>query len=185
MCSLGSHCKATFTQLHDALEESQDTLATGRCITDSAPPNRYSISLVSLNDHIQSDNGLEFIESGLRCRHAEKRIKTIYVEPGSPWSCRCGRYVESFKACFREECLDREQLWTLTEARLAIEYWRWKYNNIRPHRSLGYITPLDFAQELPEETEPYRCWASNWPTASLRPDIDKLYQITMSSICPD
>ena len=39
----------------------------------------------------------------------------------------------------------REQLWTLTEARLVIEDWRWKYNNIRPHHSLGYITPLEFS----------------------------------------
>ena len=71
----------------------------------------------------------------------------------------------------------REQLWALTEARVVIEDWRWKYNNIRPHRSLGYITPLEFSQELLEETEPNQCRASSRPTASLRPDIDKLYNI--------
>ena len=155
-------------------------MATGRCITDSAPPNRYSISLVSLNDHIQSDNGLEFIESGLRCRLAEKRIKTIYIEPGSPWFCRCGRYVESFKARFREECLDREQLWTLTEARLAIEYWRWKYNNICPHRSLGYVTPLEFAQEQSKETESTQSWAYRLLAAHNQPHYQYV-QINQSS----
>ena len=71
----------------------------------------------------------------------------------------------------------REQLWALTEARVVIEDWRWKYNNIRPHRSLGYITPLEFSQELLEETEPNQCLASSRPTASSRPDIDKLYNI--------
>ena len=54
---------------------------------------------------------------------------------------------QSFNARLREECLNREQLWTLTEARVVLEDWRWKYNNIRPHRSLGYITPIRFAQK--------------------------------------
>lgn len=125
-------------------------------------------------DHIRSDNGSEFIERGLRHWLAEKKIKTLYIEPGSPWQ---NGYVESFNARFREECLNREQLWTLTEARVVIEDWRWKYNNIRPHRSLGYITPLEFSQELLDETEPIQCRASSRPTASLRPDIDKLYNI--------
>jgi len=128
-------------------------------------------------EHIRSDNGSEFIESGLRSWLAKNRIKTLYIEPGSPWSRRCGRHVKSFNARFREECLNREQLWTLTEARVAIEDWRWKYNNIRPHRSLGCIAPLEFAQELPGESEPNPCWASSRPTASLRPNIDKLYNL--------
>ena len=95
-------------------------------------------------DHIRSHNGSEFIESGLGSWLAEKRIKTLYIERRSPWQ---NGYVESFNARFREESLDREQLWTLTEDRVVIENWRWKYNNIRPHRSLGYVNPLEFAQE--------------------------------------
>ena len=109
-------------------------------------------------EHIRSHNGSESIESGLRRWLAEKRITTLYTEPASPWFRLCGRYVESFKGRFRKECLNREQLWTLTEAPVAIEDCRWKYNNIRPHRSLGYIAPLEFAQELPEETAPNQCW---------------------------
>jgi len=80
-------------------------------------------------------------------------------------------------ARFREDCLNRKQLWTLTEARVVIEDWRWKYNNIRPHRSLGYITPIEFAQEPTVPNESNQCRASSRPTASLRPDIDKLYNI--------
>jgi hypothetical protein len=57
---------------------------------------------------------------------------------------------------------------------VVIEDWRWKYNHIRPHRSLGYVTPLEFSQELPEESEPNQCWASSRPKASLHPNIDKL-----------
>ena len=56
-------------------------------------------------DHIHSDNGSEFIKSGLRRWLAEKRIKTLYVEPGSPWQ---NGYMKSFDARFSEECLDRE-----------------------------------------------------------------------------
>ena len=55
-------------------------------------------------------------------------------------------YVESFHARLREECLQREELWTLSEARMAIEDWRWKYNHLRPLGSLGYIIPIAFTQ---------------------------------------
>jgi transposase InsO family protein len=93
-------------------------------------------------EYIRSDNGSEFIEYNLREWLATEGIKTLYIDPGSPWQ---NGFIESFHARFREECLNREQLWTLTEARVVIEDWRFKYNHIRPHRSLGYITPIQFA----------------------------------------
>ena len=107
------------------------------------------IDLHGAPGHIRSDNGSEFIESKLRAWLAEHKIKTLYIEPGSPWQ---NGYIESFNARLREECLNREQLWTLTEARVVLEDWRWKYNHVRPHRSLGYITPLEFAQQESEQT---------------------------------
>ena len=125
-------------------------------------------------EHIRSDNGSEFIERDLRAWLKENHIKTLYIDPGSPWQ---NGYIESFNARFREECLNREQLWTLSEARVVIEDWRWKYNNIRPHRSLGYITPLEFTQKEIEEEPPTQCWASGRATPSLRPSIDLLYNI--------
>ena len=99
-------------------------------------------------EYIRSDNGSEFIEKNLHKRLSSEGIKTLYIEPGSPWQ---NGYIESFHGRFREECLNREQLWTLIEARVVIGDWRWKYNNIRPHRSLGYISPIKFAQQLTEE----------------------------------
>jgi transposase InsO family protein len=125
-------------------------------------------------EHIRSDNGSEFIERNLREWLAENQIKTLYIDPISPWQ---NGFIQSFNARLLEECLSREQLWTLTEARVVIEDWRWKYNNIRPHRSLGYITPLEFAQEEIEETTSTQCWDSGQPTACLRPSIDLLYNI--------
>jgi putative transposase len=85
-------------------------------------------------EHIRSDNGSEFIEKELRAWLASQKIKTIYIDPGSPWQ---NGFIESFNARLRDECLNREQLFALTEARVVIEDWRWKYNHIRPHGSLG------------------------------------------------
>jgi nitrite reductase/ring-hydroxylating ferredoxin subunit len=58
-------------------------------------------------------------------------------------------FVESFHSRFRDECLNREQLWTLTEARVVIEDFRQDYNAERPHSSLGYLSPQRFAAEQP------------------------------------
>ena len=109
--------------------------------------------------YIRSDNGSEFIEKELRTWLTAMKIKTLYIEPGSPWlpseatpqraiARITNGYIESFHARFREECLNREQLWTLTEARVVIEDWRWLYNHVRPHRSLGNVTPRRFAEDL-------------------------------------
>jgi len=124
--------------------------------------------------YIRSDNGSEFIEGKLQGWLADHRIKTIYIDPGSPWQ---NRYMESFNARLRDECLNREQLWTLTEARVVLEDWRWTYNHVRPHRSLGYITPLAFApQEAGSDGSNPGCDSSR-PPASLRPSLDLLYHL--------
>jgi transposase InsO family protein len=70
---------------------------------------------------LRSDNGSEFIAKTVQKWLAENRIKTIYIEPGSPWQ---NGYVESFHGRLRDECLNREQFWTLTEARVVIEDYR-------------------------------------------------------------
>jgi putative transposase len=132
------------------------------------------IDLYGAPEHIRSDNGSEFIEGKLREWLAENMIKTLYIEPGSPWQ---NGYIESFNARLREECLNREQLWTLTEARVVLEDWRWKYNHVRPHRSLGYITPLEFAQQEEVQAACNPGCASSRPTASLRHSLDLLYHL--------
>ena len=84
-------------------------------------------------------------------------------------------FIESFHNRLRDECLNREQLWTLTEARVVIEDWRWLYNNVRPHRSLGNITPRRFAENLKTEGS-----GSTRATPSLRPNLDFLYQLNFN-----
>ena len=61
-----------------------------------------------------------------------------FIEPGSPWE---NGYVESFNGKLRDELLDREIFYTLTEAKILIERWRREYNTVRPHSALGYRPP--------------------------------------------
>ena len=58
------------------------------------------------------------------------------------------------KAGFRDECLNREQLSTLSEARVVIEDFRHRYNQFRPHSKLGYQSSADFAQQLTPSPAP-------------------------------
>jgi transposase InsO family protein len=95
-------------------------------------------------EYLRSDKGSEFIASEVQNWLAENHIKTICVDPGSPWQ---NGFVESFHGRFRDECLNREQLWTLTEARVVIEDFRREYNHFRPHSKLGYTSPAHFAAE--------------------------------------
>ncbi|MBT4002182.1 MAG: IS3 family transposase [Chloroflexi bacterium] len=88
--------------------------------------------------HIRSDNGSEFTAKKLREYLARLEIKPLFIEPGSPWE---NGYVESFNGKMRDELLAGEIFYSITEAQVIIEQWRWHYNQIRPHSSLGYKPP--------------------------------------------
>ena len=90
-------------------------------------------------EFIRSDNGSEFIAKALQRWLAENQIKTIYIEPGSPWQ---NGFVESFHGRFRDECLNREQRWTLTEARVVIEDFGSSITTSGPIVSSGTNPPL-------------------------------------------
>jgi putative transposase len=96
-------------------------------------------------EHVRSDNGSEFIAYALRDWLAQQAVKTIYIRPGSPWE---NGYIESFHDKLRDECLNRELFGNLVEARVVIEQWRAQYNQERPHSSLGYQTPREFARQF-------------------------------------
>jgi len=89
-------------------------------------------------EHIRSDNGSEFTAKEVRKWLSDLGVKTLYIEPGSPWE---NGYVESFNGKLRDELLNREIFTTLLEAKVLIEGWRREYNEIRPHSSLGYRPP--------------------------------------------
>jgi transposase InsO family protein len=87
---------------------------------------------------LRSDNGPEFTARRIREWLSNLSVGTLFIEPGSPWE---NGYVESFNGRMRDELLDREIFYTLKEARHLIEMWRWEYNHVRPHSSLGYKPP--------------------------------------------
>ncbi len=88
--------------------------------------------------HIRSDNGSEFTAHAVRDWLKKIGVKTLYIEPGSPWE---NGYIESFNGKLQDELLKRELFYTLKEARVLIERWRNQYNHVRPHSSLGYRPP--------------------------------------------
>ena len=94
--------------------------------------------LKGIPEHIRSDNGTEFTAREIRKWLSRLGVKTLFIEPGSPWE---NGYIESFNGKLRDELLNREVFTTLTEARVLIEQWRREYNQIRPHSSLGYRPP--------------------------------------------
>jgi len=92
--------------------------------------------------YIRSDNGGEFIAEHLRSWLAEAGLATIHITPGHPWE---NGYIESFNGKLRDECLNEEIFWNVQHAQVVIEHWRRHYNEERPHSSLGYLTPSEFA----------------------------------------
>ena len=103
---------------------------------------------------MRSDNGSEFIARRIQDWCATADIQTLYIEPGSPWQ---NGLIESFHSRFRAECLTPEIFFSIAEARVVVEDYRRLYNQQRPHSSLGYKTPDEFAQALnyqPAETRP-------------------------------
>ncbi len=97
-------------------------------------------------EYIRSDNGSEFTAKAVRGWLGRLDVKTLFIEPGSPWE---NGYVESFIGKLRDELLNREIFCSLWEAKVLIERWRKEYNRVRPHSSLGYRPPAPEAVEPP------------------------------------
>jgi putative transposase len=105
--------------------------------------------------HIRSDNGSEFIAHAIQRWLAQIEVETLYIAPGSPWE---NGFAESFHSRLRDEFLALEVFESLAAARKLTQAWREDYNHHRPHSSLGYVTPVEFAA---------RCAASVRATPSL------------------
>jgi putative transposase len=106
----------------------------------------YTLFLVrGVPEHIRSDNGPEFTAKAIRKWLAQVGVKTLFIEPGSPWE---NGYIESFNGKLRDELLNREIFTTLIEAKVLISDWRKEYNQVRPHSSLGYRPPAPEAKML-------------------------------------
>ena len=91
------------------------------------------------------DNGPEFTSKALVAWAKDSGVRLHFITPGKPTE---NGYIESFNGKFRGECLNLHWFLGPADARMTIEDWRTDYNRGRPHSSLGYLTPLEFTQDL-------------------------------------
>jgi putative transposase len=98
--------------------------------------------------YLRSDNGPEFVSQALVSWVASQGIGTALIEPGKPWQ---NGVAESFNGKLRDECLSLEWFRSRAEAKVIIEQWRRHYNEVRPHSSLGYLTPTEFIARLKQQ----------------------------------
>ena len=104
--------------------------------------------------HIRSDNGPEFIAKAIRRLGERAGLELLYIEPGAPWE---NGFAESFFSRLRDELLNCEEFENLAEARWFARRRQREHNEERPHSSLGYQTPAEFASQ----------WAASSPVAAL------------------
>ena len=90
------------------------------------------------------DNGTEFTSKAMFFWSKETATKLHFIQPGKPTQ---NAFVESFNGKFRDSCLNQHWFKSLNDARQEIATWRKHYNEVRPHSSLGYIPPIQFAKQ--------------------------------------
>jgi len=94
---------------------------------------------------IQVDNGPEFISRAVDQWADAHGVTLHFIDPGKPVQ---NAFIESFNGKFRDECLNQSWYTNLEDARQVIEAWRVDYNTVRPHSSLGYLTPVEYAATI-------------------------------------
>lgn len=97
---------------------------------------------------IRSDNGKEFTGKDMLIWAHEHHVALRLIEPGKP---NQNAYVESFNGRLRDECLNEHWFLNLDHARTLIEIWRREYNEERPKRQLGGLTPVQYAKQLTQK----------------------------------
>jgi putative transposase len=136
---------------------------------------------------IRCDNGPEFTSRHFLAWAVERQIELMHIQPGKP--TQNGR-VESFNGRLREECLNVSWFQNLFDARRKIAAWRKEYNEERPHSSLGYKTPKEFAEKAShvsygkdgdaaalENASAFASGVSHFPTAPATAAADELFRI--------
>lgn len=103
------------------------------------------VSLHGAPKYLRSDNGPEFVSRAVLCWLAQSNIDTACIDPGKPWQNGSN---ESFNGKFRDECLSMQWFKNRIDAKILIEEFRRQFNEIRPHSSLGQLTPEQFKQTL-------------------------------------
>jgi len=149
-----------------ALDFASDSLATGRSIRVLSVVDTFTRECVALEgdtgfasrrvtralerviagrgkpERIRCDNGPELTSRHFLAWCIEQRIELVHIQPGRPMQ---NGHVESFTGKLRDECLNTSWFRNLFDARRKIARWKQDYNQDRPHSSLGYLTPEEFA----------------------------------------
>src|SRR6478735_1126894 len=97
---------------------------------------------------LRTDNGPEFCGKALLTWAHERRVMLRPIEPGKPAQ---NAYIESFNGRFRDECLNEHWFTSLAHAEVVIESWRCEYNDERPKKGLGGLTPAAYGRQLVKE----------------------------------
>jgi putative transposase len=95
--------------------------------------------------YLLSDNGPEFVARAILQWLRTAQIETAFIDPGKPWQNGAD---ESFNGKFRDQHLSLQWFRDRADAKVSIEEWRRHYNEVRPHSSLGYLTPAEFKATL-------------------------------------
>jgi putative transposase len=101
---------------------------------------------------LRMDNGPELTSRHFLAWCLERKITMNHIQPGKPMQ---NGHVESFNGRLRDECLNTHWFRNLYDARRKITLWRDDYNSVRPHSSLGYRTPDEFAQQWQRPSSSY------------------------------
>jgi len=132
---------------------------------------------------IRCDNGPELTSRHFLAWCIERQIELVHIQPGKPTQ---NAHVESFHGRLREECLAVSWFQNLFDARRKIADWRKEYNEERPHSSLGYRTPKEFAElsrgkdgdeAALENASAFASGVSHFPTAPAAAATDEICRI--------
>ena len=103
------------------------------------------VSVHGAPKYLRSDNGPEFVSRAVLKWLNTAQIDTAHIDPGKPWQNGSN---ESFNGKFRDECLSMQWFKSRVDAKVMIEEFRRQFNEVRPHSSLGQLTPLEFKRKL-------------------------------------
>jgi putative transposase len=122
--------------------------------------------------NIRCDNGPEFISHKLEqwCNQEARQISLQFIQPGRPMQ---NAYIERKNGSIRRELLNAYLFYSLAEVRAMSEEWRIDYNNERPHQSLGYLSPLKYAELKSSEAALSAPASENPLQIEAQPVVDK------------
>ncbi len=106
------------------------------------------LPVTGLAASITVDHGTEFMSKALEAWAYYRGVQLDFTRPGKPTD---NSHIESFNGRLRDECLNVHQFLSIADAQAKIEAWRRDYNELRPHSSLGDLTPSEFIQTCQEQ----------------------------------